>query len=241
MGLTLPQEVWDEVTQHLPSLSTRHAARILGFGLWPSQERHSGVWDEIIEENSWITKAIDDFKVKPVLIGQNLHNCVDGSNKPAYLALVMLDNSGDLRFQKDAFLESLKGRPKLNNKNEVYFPSSNITLNVSDIVGSPEVIRADTKRLFSYRYRKLKSAYLLWDDPQYRIRTIQTEDIVGIGGKARTLKSVKMICGLTITFSDNHREQYVFKTPTSEKGGLNIRLMGKGLNGECTGWVKVRY
>jgi hypothetical protein len=234
----IPQELWDQITPHLPSLSTRYAARILSFGLWPSQESHSGVWDAIFEDTSWINQAIIDFKVNPVLIGQNLHNCVNSNNKSAYLTLVIRDNLGDLRFPIDTFLESLRGRPGLNKKHEVYFPSSNITLNVADVVLSSEIIPVDTKRLFSYRYKNLESAYLLWNDPEHKVRIIDSEHIVGIGGRAFTLKSVSFICGLSITFSDHHREQYVLETP--RKRAHDVQLIGGGLDTECEGWKWVR-
>lgn len=74
---------YQDVTPHVPSLTTRYAARILSFGLWPRQESHSGVWNAIFEDSSWINQAIVDFKINPVLIGQNLHNCVNCNNKPA--------------------------------------------------------------------------------------------------------------------------------------------------------------
>jgi hypothetical protein len=233
----IPQELWDKITPHLPSLTTRHAAKVLSFGLWPSQESHSGVWDAIIEDPSWIHKAIADFQVNPILIGQNLHNCVNSSNKSAYLTLIVRDNSGELRSRKEDFLKSLRGRPKLNTRNEVYFPSSKITLNVADLIRSFEVIPADTKRLFSHRYKSLQSAYLLWNDPEHKVRTIDSEDIVGIGGRAFTLRNVSFICGLSVTFSDGHREQYVLET--TKKGARDVRLIGshkRGLNEECAGW-----
>jgi hypothetical protein len=229
----IPQELWDQITPHLPSLSTRYAARILSFGLWPSQESHSGVWDAIFEDTSWINQAIIDFNVNPVLIGQ-----INNNNKSAYLTLVVRDNPGDLRFRKKQFLKSLRGHPRLNKKYEVHFPSSNITLNVADVVGSFDVIPVDTKRLFSYRHKNLQSAYLLWNDPEHKVRIIDSEDIVGIGGKALTLKSVSFICGLSITFSDDHREQYVFETP--KKGAHDVQLIGGGFDRECEGWKWVR-
>jgi hypothetical protein len=151
---------------------------------------------------------------------------------------VIRDNSGDLRFRKDSFLNSLRGRPTPNKKYEVYFPSSNITLNIADVTNSFEVIPVDIKRLFSYRYKNLQSAYLLWNDLEHKVRTIDSEYIVGIGGKAFTLKSVSFICGLSVTFPDNHREQYVFETPRS--GARDVRLISGGGDTECKGWLWVR-
>ncbi len=235
----LPIELWNQITLQLTSLSLRHAAMVLGFNLSPLQEEHSRVWDAIFEDPSWVYQAIIDLKVKPVLIGQNLHNYINGTDKSVYLTLVIRDKDGVLRFRKDSFLKSLRDRPLLNSKNEVYFPSSNITLNVADIVIAPEIISVDTKRLFSYRHQSLKSAYLLWDDPEYKFRTIHSEDIVGIGGKASTLTSVSFICGLSVTFSDHFREQYVFQT--SRKSYRDVQLMKnhKKLDEECAGWMWV--
>jgi len=203
--------LWYGMTKYLSLPPTNFVGNIFRLTLSNSNETNSDIWRKIFKDETWINQAIKDFKVRPVLFGQNLYNLVSGSGKPVYLALVAIDKDGDLQCRKDQFLNSLQNHERKGN--EIHFSSSNIILNVAEILLSPEITPIDTRRLFSYRYKILKSAYLLWDDPEHKVRSLGSEDIDGIGGQAFTLRSVSSICGLSITFPDNSREWYVFAQP----------------------------
>jgi hypothetical protein len=202
----LVQELWDIVTGYLPSLSAGFAARVFNFHLLPWQQKHSNVWSAIFQNENWTSLATSQG-LNPVLVGQNLHNlydCKDIRNaKPAYIVLVTGDNSGDIRYHQQILLDSL--RPHIFNKktNEVVFKNSNITLNIDDAIRCPELISLEPKRLFSYRYKRLRSACLYWQDDHYALYDIGEEDIIGISRRAHTLKSVSLVCGLTLPHSKN--------------------------------------
>jgi hypothetical protein len=141
------------------------------------------------------------------LVGQNLHNLYDcedtGNAKPAYIVLVTRDNSGDILFHKQILLDSLKPHIFNNKTNKVVFKNLNITLNIDDAIRCPESISLEPKRLFSYRYKHLRSACLYWQDSRYALYDIGAKDIIGIGRNAHTLKSVFLVCGLTLPHSKN--------------------------------------
>ena len=200
------QELWDIVIKDLPTLSARFAARVFNFDLAPRQQKHSSIWSAILKNESWTSLATSQG-LNPALVGQNLHNlydCEDIKNaKPAYIVLVTGDSSGDIRFHEQVLLDSLRPHIFNNQTKEVVFTDLNITLNIDDAIRCPEIISLKPKRLFSYRYKRLRSACLYWQDDHYALYDIGAEDIIGIGRKAHTLKSVSLVCGLTLPHLKN--------------------------------------
>lgn len=200
------QELWDIVIKDLPTLSARFAARVFNFDLVPQQQKHSNVWSAILKTENW-TSLATIMGLNPALVGQNLHNlydCEDTRNgQPAYIVLVTGDSSGDIRFYKQILLDSLRPHTFNNETNEVAFKNLNITLNIDDAISCSELISLQPKKLFSYQYKRLRSACLYWQDDRYALYDIGADDIIGIGRKVHTLKSVSLVCGLTLPYSEN--------------------------------------
>jgi len=98
-----------------------------------------------------------------------------------YLVLVSGDTTGDLRFHRDLFLESLKPHVFQPATLEVEFRSG-ITLNISSVYRDPAVIPARLDRIFVIRRGNLQTSYTLWqvgDALRKTSETVEPNDIPG--------------------------------------------------------------
>jgi len=152
--------------------------------------------------------------LNPILIGCDLNGIcapVDlQQGQSPYLISVSGDPTGNIQYQKDVFLRSLRPHSFDKGIMEVTF-ASGLTLNIDDIYWDHEIIRAKLKRIFSYRHRQLQTTYLYWHDNRPMVRRLGPVGIAGIGGRALRLRSVLEICGLTVTGPDGHCTQYLFE------------------------------
>lgn len=214
----MAQELWDMVTHTLSPISARNAGHALNFNIRTQQEKHSRVWNMIFQNEDWITKVTTDFDVNPVLIGPNLHVYYNNDSqkyKPAYMVLKTGNRSEDLHYHKELFLKSLKPHTFRKETGEVEF-KSDITLNVISALYDSEMIYMETKKLFSYRHKRLRTSYLYWQDSQWALRTLRPKNIVGIEGPTSSIDDVSYICSLNLTQPDGQRVQHIFATPASE-------------------------
>lgn len=228
------------VAEGLPSFQARIAARAFGFKLRPEQEQSSALWGTIFHSQAWmarITSAASDSSINPVLIGRDLGTCCVGSSNeqklPPYMVLVIGDKSGDTRFDREGqqlFLDCLQPHTFSSEMKEVTFDSGGI-LNVTDVFCACEsiAIRPGPQRLFSYPAHGLCTACMFWQDGGRAFRTIECQDVVGIGGQASTEEDVSLICGIVLTLQNGTREQYVFERPNIDS--IPIRPMGKTTGG----------
>jgi len=158
----MSQELWDMVANNLPAVSTKDAAQALGFHLRTEQKKQYQLWDLIFRDQTWISKATVQYGVNPVLVGWGLHKYCNTKNiqvaKPAYLILVGGDQSGDLRFEKEIFFKSLRSHIFRKESSEVVF-NSGLVLNVANVCSDAEVIPVKLDKLFSYQYKRLRTAY----------------------------------------------------------------------------------
>lgn len=152
------QESWDIIVYKLPAVDARSAAAVFGFQLRPEQIKHSDLWSSIFQDGTWISKATTEFNLNPILIGCDLNLICDPVDRQQgqsrYLILVSGDPTGDIQYQKDVFLISLRPHSFDKGMMEVTF-ASGLILNIDDIYWDHEIIRAKLKRIFSYRHRQL--------------------------------------------------------------------------------------
>ena len=131
-----------------------------------NRERHSMLWDTFFSNYKWLNEVEKELKVNPVLIGTRL----DGS-KPAYMALISGDTSGDVIYTKDLFLGSLKSHKYVEGTGEIIFEGG-IILNVADILDCPELIPVDIQKLL-YDGDIFRSTYSFWKDIDSAPRVIE--------------------------------------------------------------------
>ena len=233
-------ELWLMVAENLSTLSARSASSVFGFDLTIQQAKHSEVWSLIIQNEVW-TSIASYHGLNPVLIGQNLNKLYNTkpseSPKPSYIVLMTGDRSGDIRFHRDVFLESLQPHTFNPSTCEVVFKNSHITLNVADAIYNPDTIYMNPKRLFSCRNKCLQSAYLYWQDSHHALRKIKSTDVVSIGGSAPAIQDVYKICALTISSLDNSkilRQQFVFQHPRCRD--TRLRVVARNKEDHISGW-----
>ncbi len=212
----MSQELWDIVLEHLPSLNGRHAALAFDFELTERHRKHSDIWHKIFKNGDSWTAIASRQGLNLSLIGYDLCNLYHDPMQPAYIVLSTGDKSGNIRHDKARLLKSLRAH-HLNEKNEVVFDESNITLNIDGALHNPFCITSSPRELFSSQDGQLRSASLYWKDSRYALREIGPEDIVGIGKRATTLEDVSFICGITLThpkeMSLRQRHQQCFQHP----------------------------
>ncbi|KAF4633475.1 hypothetical protein G7Y89_g4651 [Cudoniella acicularis] len=123
-------ELWDIVLGDLSSLNGKYAAEAFNFTLSERQQKHSNIWGMIIkEEEEWTSIAMNQG-LNPILIGDDLYALYDNPTSTGYIAVITGDISGDIRFERDKFLDSLRAHDR--KENEVVFHESNITLNINE-------------------------------------------------------------------------------------------------------------
>jgi hypothetical protein len=140
---------------------------ILSLDRWPSQEGH--------------------ISLNYVL--SSLHGYFKETDKSECLILNVKGSNKVFGYRKDILLKLCRGRLTLNEKFEFQFPMSN----PANVAHSLEVFSKDIKRVFSYRQNTIVSVYL-WNGGEQQFKIIDSEHVVGICGKAFTLRSLSFIC-----------------------------------------------
>lgn len=230
----VPQEIWDKIVSNASTISARYLASTLGFKLEPRVEMHSRVWSMIFKDQTWLSIATTEHGLNPVLIGPNIHAYY--RHKPAkvipvYMALVANDMRGELRFEEKTLLNSLQPHIFDKKTGEVKFDSG-ITLNVTEALHSREHVFTDSpKILFSYKRKKLQSSYLCWHADN-KLRTISSENVAGVGGKASKLRDISSICGISL----NLPEEFSWQCTVIARGHRPEPRPSFDQHGNILGW-----
>lgn len=240
----MSQELWDMVVKDLPSLTGRYAAQVFDFRLQDRHEKHSDVWNKIFKDNEKWSLVATRQGLNPVLVGDDLHSLYHNleqhdPKQAAYIALLTGDKCGDIRYDKTELLASLRAH-YWNEDNEIVLYESNIILSIDEALRNPLFITLTPEKLFTYRHNELCSASLYWKDNEYALRTIRSDDIVGIGDRASTLQDVSLICGITLTHPKEmelrQRHQQCFQHPNCPSA-YPLCPIGYKFNGDnILGW-----
>lgn len=178
---------------------------------------HKALWECIFKDNSWLELAKKYDRSVPFLIGHNLSAFRPRkSSNQLYVCLITQDHSGDLRYMKKEFFESLQNGWKYNeHKHEISFPSG-ITVNVYDIIVNSEEIVLPLKELFPNSKSKIKLEYCFHQDAGLGV--LKSPDIIGLNGPARKWKAVRYGCALRLPHRGKPR-QYIM-APSEESEGI---------------------
>lgn len=217
-----PQEVWDLITDDLPSLSAKYAACTLGFRLGPEKEKHGNIWGLIFQDLAWIVKVTSFSRLDPILLGASIASFWEDEQPSTVFSRaspwVFLIGSANAAFDKDRelFLQCLQPHTYIGTTHEVHFLSG-LVLNVSDVVSeSSEVMTLQPRRLFVRQNMGsgLVSYYVYWNNGP-KIYTLQCEKIFGFGGVARDFAQIVRSCRCTID-GNGERNTYQFCEPTAQ-------------------------
>jgi hypothetical protein len=138
----------------------------------------SKIWSHIFKDLNYLEHAKTFRHASPVLIGHGISSFrSELSRSDIYLALVVRDWSGDLRYDRDRFFDALVDRWTYDDaRKEISWPSG-IILNVYDVLVSGESVRLPVKKIFQNRKGGLYSEYCYYDDEA--IQVLGPPDILG--------------------------------------------------------------
>jgi hypothetical protein len=110
--------------------------------------------DQIFKNSTWINHAHETYGAKLFLLGTDLSTVYYDADEISgqYLALFAYDIGGDLRYDRDIFLKSLKPHKIVGF--EIHFVSG-LILNVHSIFVGDESTSIDSNRIFQRRGRQI--------------------------------------------------------------------------------------
>jgi hypothetical protein len=136
------------------------------------------LWDNFFSSYEWLEAVESELELNPVLIGAELgalhstKSSTDINNsEPAYVTLLSGDNTGDVVYTRDLFMNSLKPHKYIEGATEITFHSG-IILNVADVLFSPEIVPANTQKLMFDR-GTLRSTYSFWKSADFALRVLE--------------------------------------------------------------------
>lgn len=166
------------------------------------------------------------------LVGADLKKiCHGGKTDRTYLVLAINDWSGDARYLREVFFNSLQDHQYNEATSEVYLTHSGITLYIGDAVTSEEWLHiADPSRIFHLRRSKLSTNVIYHSDSS--LYHIGPELIGGISEySTKKKKAIRQICSIKLKFRDGTPVYRVFISFSKSARVVNIT------DGTRSGWV----
>ena len=214
----VPLEIWWNIFSYLPKISPRSLSVGFNTKLPKKQLRHSIVWDAIFKDYDWLTYMVN-AGYKPLLIGNDLHYLYSPGIQeglpewPDKIDIVLLCGQYCPTKIPSTLFKSLKPHKSPDEPRKylkkVIIPFGKdgkykIRLHIGDFgsqsSGDPKRI-TELGNLFSLKSGGLYSAYLYWAYDKWTLRTLNPEDIVGVGRYASVCDRktfVEEICGISI-------------------------------------------
>jgi hypothetical protein len=134
------------------------------------------------------------------------------------------DWTGDVRYAKDLFFESLRDYEYDKESSVVRLKRSGIVLHIGDAIGSLEWIpMVDPSKLFCHRGGKI-STYAIYytENILYNIGPSQIGGVEGLSIKKQ--KAVRDICSIKLKFGDDSPAYRVFLNPAKALKVVNIQV-----------------
>ena len=153
------------------------------------------IWSHIFRKGDWLEEILEISKSAlhlpiPLLLGADLKRVAEGNTEGCYLSLLLQDWTGDSRYCKDLFRESLQDHTCEDEaKNEIFLVDSKITLHIGDVLTDNEEIKIqDPRKLFEDElYDESFFSFAMYYGGE-KITKIKNNKIRGIEGKARREK-----------------------------------------------------
>lgn len=233
----MAQEIWDQITSYLPAFSAQNAADVFQFKRTDKQNAHNSLWKYIFNSEEWLQLAVEKYKVNPALLGPKLYKYYSKSKKvcySTYMVLLVVDFSGDLRWEFAKFFQSLQKHKYDKSTYQITFDCG-IVLGVRQVITGCEAIEMRDLRLL-FDSRRLRTAYCFWDDKDAELRIIKRPTIVGVGGEITRLKDIAPICCLKLKLSGSPLLQQIFVEPHAPRLTPFWKDGGRYPSGEYCGW-----
>jgi hypothetical protein len=154
--------------------------------------QYDAAWNAVFKRLNWLQDAYDTHKGNIVLIGIDLDN-IGGdkeSEKRPHIALAVYDRGGDIQYTFKLFCKSLRGT--FTEHRISHLERVDLTISRFDISET-----SDFENGFGYLFREgkdgLHTKYCFWKDPEKKIRTLDSNNIIGIDGPVSRLDSLRPI------------------------------------------------
>ena len=182
----------------------------------------------IFENETWLEEVckIENSGQDPVpcLLGKDLPKISAGETTGTYICLLVNDWSGDCRFTKDMFRNSLLPYEQIQGKNEIRLKDTGIIVNVEDILGTPQEFLpiAPPSELFMRVLGGGASTRVTYYGPKSDIEYIGPGLIGGVEGVPWTEnKAIREACTIQLRFRGQRgfplrRCMRVFEHPTAK-------------------------
>jgi len=221
--LRLPSERVDMIASNLAPIHRASLLRALGWHrtnqyILRKNKNFAYIWDYIFKTDVWIRRFLEiqnTYEKGPTLalVGRDLNK---GKFKTTKLTLLVNDWTGDVRYEKDLFFESLRDYE--------YDEESSVIRLKRSAIGSLEWIpMGDPSKLFCLRGGKL-STYAIYytEDILYNIGPSQIGGVEGLSIKKK--KAVRDICSIKLKFGDDSPVYRVFLNPTKAVKVVNVQV-----------------
>lgn len=224
---------------HLPVEVPNQVASQQGF-----QHRLTELWSLFLKDDSWINEVLE-YKSEPYsprlnVMGRDLPRILAGRTEHSYLVLIMHDHTGDVQYLREKFFKSLQPHTYDQEKGEVYFLGSGITLNVSDAVSPVELIPIySPTRLFYSSWNELNTFVTRYgDDKLYLCPDSSIGGLIEIGNRR---KAIEDICYVRIPYAPNFDFTALFIKPSADYSGF-YPMKDPKVSGtiKITGWIRSR-
>ncbi len=172
----------------------------------------------------------------PTLLGNDLVKLYYRNSKPAYLALLVSDWSGDVHRNSEMLFSSFREQDYEFDaeKSEIRFKKSRTTLNICDAIERVEIIpMEDPRKLFGSHKKRLHTAALYYRD--HELCRIGPDHIGGVDEMRNKKKGeVQYFCSVRLKFGDEAPIYRLIK-----RFGDIPRLVHKGKD-DGNGWRLAR-
>ena len=218
---TIAREIWDKITDHLPSLSIRYATRALRIEPYSKQEKHGAVWDVIFQDSTWIAQAITN-NTNPALISHRLNELyrLKAAEKFEDFFMTLVASHADdqkvCQEERELFFRCLRPHSFDKETNEVTF-NSGIVLNVESPVFGRTTVAMQPVKLFQHNWRgNLRTFCIYARDGNSELQKVDAEDIAGGWDLRKVNRGETLIhhkCALSLKPPLQNEQQWIFERP----------------------------
>lgn len=228
--LDLPQEIWDNIVQDLPSFTVKNAADVFHFEL-RKQVKHSEVWRLVFHDKAWVVAA-QKAGLNPILIGSDLEALYNrGSYKSAYICICIGGYNQTFTYSdknKALFYQCLQPHTQIQSSLETGSSEKGFTLNIDAAMFGTEIDVNPAKVISERSHNVFRTYAMFWDDKAYDIRELNTTSIdMSREGKSLGIKLFK--CGLSFLKPDGSQQKVTLHWLDEARrlGELQTRLLVK--------------
>lgn len=131
---------------------------------------HKRRFDQIFKDYEFLSTALE-HRAECAILGR--------MTDPNYWVLFANDRNGDLRFERQKFIDSLHEHDPIQRNDVEIRLKTGLVLNVHSIFRNRESCAVDVRQLFWHENQVLSTEYLLWEDVEHGPRKVPQKQMKG--------------------------------------------------------------